>query len=405
MPVGFFYSHILAHIVKFVYSQFFCNIGVIKYLLLFNIMYTLEDYNYHLPSKLIAQLPANPPESCKFLIYDKQNWTIIDTHFDSIQDQIDRNSVIVFNDSKVIKSRLRLEIWEIFYLRSFDEYCFEALVKPWKKMKVWATIRLNKKIFFHIDEVTQDGRRVTCNVPILKILKEYGQMPLPPYITYKKEKESSYQPFFAKENGSVAAPTASLHFTQNLVDTLVDKGVELLYTTLHVGLWTFKSVNTEDIKEYKIHSERVEIAGDMFEKLLEAKSHHKKILAVGTTVTRTLESLPYLYVLLKHNKQDGMIDQFRDNLCKDITLNQALEYVWDINFDWWKISFSSTLYIYPGFEFRVIDELITNFHLPKSSLLMLVAWFMWFENMKKSYDHAIQSKYRFYSFWDAMRIK
>ena len=368
-------------------------------------MEELESYDYHLPQKHIAQSLASPPESCKFLIIEKESWNMKDVIFSDILDEIDDSTLIVFNNSKVLKARILLPQGEIFYLRSYDEYTFEALVRPWKKFKVWDVIDFDDIISFEVSEITNDGRKLRCNVPILQVLEKYWKMPLPPYISYDDSKEEAYQPVFAKHEWSVAAPTASLHFSAWILASLYEKGIQSLYTTLHVWLWTFKPVTTEDITQYAIQAERMEVATTIFEDILQALLHQKKILAVWTTVTRPLESLPYLYVLLQHQQQNISTDPHRETICKDITLEQALQYVGDISITWWNIHFASTLFIYPWFTFRIIDQLITNFHLPKSSLLMLVAWFMWYEQMKTCYEHAIQHQYAFYSFGDAMWIR
>lgn len=371
-------------------------------------MHKLDDYNYILPPELVAQTPADPAESCKFLVVDKHNWNASDHIFWDITDLIDPETVIVFNNSKVVKARIPIPFknkeWEIFYLWKHDQNTFEALVRPGKNFTVWQTIFLDE-IQFEVIDITRNGRLLRSNIGIDKILEKYGQMPLPPYIWYDKSKEDSYQPFFAKKNWSVAAPTASLHFTPALLQSLLQKWVEFAYTTLHVGLWTFKTVDTQQIESYDIHSEQIEVPRDIFTTLAQAKAEKKKILAVWTTVTRTLESLPHLRDHLQDKQKqryDETTKSYRDNLVQHLDWNKVVQELL-LHDD--SISFQTKLYLYPGKKTFVIDELITNFHLPKSSLLMLVASILGYDLMRQVYDHAIQYKYRFYSFWDAMRIR
>lgn len=407
-------------------------------------MFSISDYDYSLPLELIAQTAAHPPESCKLLIYDKKTHTIHDHIFSDITTLIDPNTLIIFNNTKVLKARLHFseisesselsshtskQQLEIFYLNNINNslYTFNALIKPGKKFKVGKTLQFNDHVSFHIDAITEEWRQITCSHPIQKILQQYGQMPLPPYISYDKSKENDYQPIFASKVGSVAAPTASLHFTKDLISKLQAQGVQTTYTTLHVGLGTFKQVDTKNIKSYNIHAEQIEIDISLFERITIHKLANKPLLAVGTTVTRTLESLPYLWKILQYkynisslSKNDWKEDSrfqtenwdkdvfsFWNTLSSDITLEQAKKYIWSLKFQDWnlRLTFKSKLYIYPSFTYRIIDQLITNFHLPKSSLLMLVAWFVGYEQMKHIYDHAISQQYRFYSFGDAIRIK
>jgi len=244
------------------------------------------------------------------------------------------------------------------------------------------------------------------------ILEKYWIMPLPPYIQYSKDKEKPYQPIFAQKPWSVAAPTASLHFTENLLNKLKEKWCKFEYTTLHIWLGTFKKVDTQDITKYDIHSETVQINLDIFEKIAKYKLNKKPTIAVWTTVTRTLESLPYLWKYLKNKNLISNFSKSTINFWDKLTENIENEkkYIFDVKeiaSNWNKncLYFKTKLYIYPWFNFKIIDQLITNFHLPKSSLLMLVAAFMGYENMIKTYQYAIKKKYKFFSFWDAMWIR
>ena len=370
-------------------------------------MHSLSDYDYTLPSELIAQTPADPPESCRFLVVDKDSWSMQDHIFSDITTLIDPDTLIVFNNSKVLKARLPLsDWWEIFFLCALDTYTFSALVRPGKRFMVWSTIPYNDEVSFYVESISEDGRILTASQPIFEVLETYGQMPLPPYIEYDESLAEPYQPVFASEAGSVAAPTASLHFSDELIQQLQSQWVQTLYTTLHVWLGTFKPVNNEDIKKYDIHAETIQIDSDIWSRIASHKMENKPLLAVGTTVTRTLESLPYLWVAYNKNITcDTETTTYRNTLTQHITLQEAQKYILTPTQHQWQIHFESKLFLYPGRPLYIIDQLITNFHLPKSSLLMLVAATIGYDQMRTIYDHAIQQQYRFYSFGDAMWIK
>ncbi len=374
-------------------------------------MLNLIDYDYDLPNELIAQIPVTPPESCKLIVVDNIKKTHTHHTFSDITDLIDADTLIVFNNSKVLKARLQWDGKEIFFLRSIDSHSFEAMVWTWNKFRVWSRVEYVDDIYFDIKEITLAGRIITCSVPILQVLETYWLMPLPPYIKYKKELEASYQPAIATTFGSVASPTASLHFTHDLIKRIESKWVQTLYTTLHIGIETFKPVFAEDITTHQIHSEKINISTQHFVDIYKAKAENKKILAVWTTVTRTLESLPYLWVTLQEQNMLEDIPEetkiYRDTLSNDITIDDASKIIKlsVTDQETWSILFDSKLFLYPGKDFYIIDELITNFHLPKSSLLMLVAGFMGLQSMKETYEQAIKHSYRFYSFGDAMWIR
>jgi len=290
---------------------------------------------------------------------------------------------------------------------------FEALVKPGKKLKPWVKVKIlaDKEYWFEIIDYTPNGRiiKYLWEDDIFDVLEKIWKIPLPPYIRYSKKKEKTYQPIQARKAGSVAASTASLHFTTRLFKKLNQKWVKILESTLHIWIWTFKTVDVEDITNYDIHQEKVEIPLNIFEEIWNLKQQWKNIIAVGTTVTRILESLPYLYkVLQKINSEDyqKIKNLFFENLVKSISQDEVKKFIPSKPvISNWQISFYTKLYIYPGFKYKLIDKLITNFHLPKSSLLMLVAAFMWYENMKIAYQHAIKNNYKFFSFGDAMFIE
>lgn len=381
-------------------------------------LFSLESYNYELPVELIAQVPAEPADSCKLLVVNHTQNNPSDYVFSDIINLIS-NSVIFFNNTKVLKSRIHLDNavsirlnwleknikdWEIFFLRHIDNNSFEALVRPGKKFLPWIKILLDDKVFL-IKDITKDWRIIEVDFDIEEFLDQKGQMPLPPYIEYSKEKELPYQPIFAQNSGSVASPTASLHFTQNVLEWLQSNWNLFDYVTLHIGLGTFKVVDSTDIRDYDIHTEMINIDKDLFSRIADYKISWKKIIATWTTATRVLESLSYLWVELQRTKNVDCFSQYVINFWNDLTQNISTNYVLNVFISWQTISFETKLFVFPWFEFKIIDKLITNFHLPKSSLLMLVSWFMWYENMRKAYEHAISHSYKFFSFGDAMFVE
>ncbi len=373
-------------------------------------MFKLSDYDYDLPPELIAQQKTNPPHNSKMLIYDRGTWEIKHKKFLDLTQILDKNRVIFFNKSKVIRARLQGMIEgkdaEIFYLRMLDNWTFEALIRPWKKFRLGSTVKFEiggKILEFEVMWFSPEGRILkSLSWDILNILDKYGQMPLPPYIKFDKSKTSFYQPLLAQEPWSVAAPTASLHFSHQLLSALEAKGLDMEYVILHVWLGTFKKVDVEDITKYDIHTEQVKINKDIFSKIAWMKSNWKRILSVGTTVLRTLESLPALWYSLPKNIKDSYSNETQSfwNSRKW----EGKQIIYNLSFDKDFLLWETKLFIYPWFRFQIVDSLITNFHLPKSSLLMLVAAFMGYENMKKIYQQAIERKYKFYSFGDGMFI-
>lgn len=380
-------------------------------------LFDIWAYDYELPKELIAQTPANPQDSCRLFFYDWMKGK--DLIFSDIDKLIDKDTIIFFNNTKVIKSRIafndakfslnwkeKQSSWEIFFLNFQDKNTFEALVKPWKKFKIWTKILIDWAEFEVLD-ITKDWRLIKTNIDNLyEFMEENWQMPLPPYIQYSKDKEDWYQAIFAEKLGSTAAPTASLHFTDNVLNKLKDKWVWFEYCTLHIGLWTFKSVDTQDIREYNIHWEQIILWNNIFDKIAEYKLNNKKILWVWTTITRTLESLPYLWEYLKKEwikitKNEKTIKYWND-LTNWI---ENKEFIINPLVIWNQIQFETKLFIYPWFKYEILDELITNFHLPKSSLLMLVAAFIGYDNLMSIYSHCIKQWYRFFSFWDTMYLK
>lgn len=346
----------------------------------------ISEFDYELPENLIAQLPADKRENSKMLVLDKNDKTIEHKHFFDITDYIDSDSILVLNNTKVLPARLYgtketgAKI-EVFLLESQGEGKFwSCLIKPSKRVKPDNIITISEELKVRpIKRLEDDGEwlvELIYDGDLFEILHKVGNIPLPPYIERKLKSEElkhfdmeRYQTVYAKDEGSVAAPTAGLHFTQEILEKLKSKGVEIAYVTLNVGLGTFRPVKCENILDHKMHSETFEITQEAADKINLAKEQGKKLIAVGTTTVRTLETAYQKYGCIK--------------ACHD----------------------HSELFIYPPYEFKVIDKLITNFHLPKSTLLMLVSALAGKEFIFKAYEEAIKNEYRFFSYGDCMLIK
>ncbi len=407
-------------------------------------MLNLSDYTYELPPERIAQHPASPADHCRLLVCsptdslheedkheDKCVYTYEDKHFYDLPALLPQKCVLFFNTSKVLKARLILEEyytipaadtytssnydrtnikhnWEIFFLTQKDDYTFEALIRPGKHFQVGQTVQWND-VLFSVIEQTESWRILRSSIPIHKLLEQYGQMPLPPYIAYSDEKATAYQPLLADTPWSVAAPTASLHFTPELFKKLEDLHVIQEKITLHVGLGTFQTVQATDITQHDIHTEYIIIDVSIFERIASYKQQWYAITNIWTTVMRTLESLPFLWIVYHEQAiQSGLSTQTiqRRNTCtQDISMEQATSIIHDLTTQQNSLSFATKLFLYPWATTRLTDGLITNFHLPKSSLLMLVAAYMWYQPMMDAYTHALAGEYLFYSFGDAMYIK
>lgn len=332
-----------------------------------NKLFNIANYNYHLPEAHIAQAPVSPRDHCQLLVLDKVSGKIQHQHFYDLLKYLHQGDVLVFNDSKVIPARLQGKKetggkLEVFLLEQKSSKQWECLVR--------GKIKIGQKIFFpqnFIGEVIKKNENGILEIKFNKVgILKIGETPLPPYIK-KKSSLDKYQTVYAKAAGSVAAPTAGLHFTKALLAKLKKQGVQLEYVTLHVGLGTFAPVKEEDITEHQIHTEYFSINKPTLARLQKAKAEGRRIITVGTTATRTLESLKNL-----------------------APRTYKLE--------------STQIYIYPGYKFKFVDGIITNFHLPKSSLIMLVSAFAGLANIQRAYKIAIKNKYRFYSFGDAMLI-
>ncbi|MDD5341668.1 MAG: tRNA preQ1(34) S-adenosylmethionine ribosyltransferase-isomerase QueA [Patescibacteria group bacterium] len=366
--------------------------------------YNLENYNFNLPEELIAQKPASPPDTCRFMVLDRKNQKITDDKFLNLTKYLKPGDVLVFNNSKVIPARLiaKKETGgkvEILLLKQINQNSWQCLVGNLKITKQIGTkLKFSQKLNGQIIKREKDIAIVKFNLSGTKLMGQIlkiGQMPTPPYIK-RIAKQSEYQTFFAKKLGSVAAPTAGLHFTPRIFKKLSAKGgsasggkslgVQIEFITLHVGLGTFQPVKTQDITKYQIHEEYFELDKKTAQRLNEAKKEGRKIISVGTTSTRVLESCA-VSVALRLSKGDVMVrEPHHDTLLKA------------------QNGFTK-IYIYPGYKFKFIDALITNFHVPKSSLLLLVSALAGKKFIDKAYQRAIQKKYRFFSFGDVMFIK
>ena len=337
-----------------------------------------DDFNYYLPDDLIAQSPLDKRDSSKLMILDKNTGEIIHSKFEKIIDELDNNDILVMNDTKVIPARLygikdgTNAAIEILMLKEESKDIWQCLVKPAKRIKVGTIVNFSDKLKAECVCVRDEGIRVfklIYNGILYEILDELGEMPLPPYIHEKLSDKNRYQTVYAKNIGSAAAPTAGLHFTKELMKKIREKGVQIVFITLHVGLGTFRPVNVEDVTKHKMHSEFYSMDSITAYTLNNAKKEGKRIISVGTTTTRTLETIMSLY------------GEFKE--CSGFT----------------------DIFIYPGYKFKAIDALITNFHLPKSTLLMLVSALSSKEIIMNAYSEAIKNNYRFFSFGDSMFIR
>ncbi len=338
-----------------------------------------DDFDFDLPEELIAQTPLERRDASKLLVLDKTTGEISHRHFTDVIDYMEKGDTLVLNDTKVMPARLygvkeeTGAVIEILLLKDEGNNVWECLTKPAKRIKEGTIVSFGDgKLKAKCMEVLDEGiRRFKLEYKgiLYEILDELGEMPLPPYIHEKLKDKDRYQTVYAKNVGSAAAPTAGLHFTKDLLEKIKDKGVNIAYITLHVGLGTFRPVNVEDVTKHKMHSEYYVMSAEVADLLNKTKEEGHKIISVGTTSTRTLETIASLYG--KFKECSGWTD----------------------------------IFIYPGYEFKGIDYLITNFHLPKSTLVMLVSALAGKDNIMKAYNEAIENKYRFFSFGDSMLIK
>ena len=339
----------------------------------------VDDFDYELPEELIAQTPLAQRDGSRLLVLDKKTGEVEHKHFYDIVDYLEKGDTLVLNDSKVLPARLigvkeeTNAVIEILLLKNVEEDIWECLVKPAKRIKAGTIVSFGDGLLkARCTRVMDDGMRhfeLLYDGILMEILDQLGTMPLPPYIHEKLDDQSRYQTVYAKEVGSAAAPTAGLHFTEELLDKIRAKGVSVVFVTLHVGLGTFRPVSVERVEDHEMHSEFYTMSQETADILNDTKRRGGRVIAVGTTSTRTLETIMNLY-------------------------GEFLE-----------CSGWTDIFIYPGYRFQAIDCLITNFHLPKSTLVMLVSTLAGRENILNAYRVAIDEKYRFFSFGDAMFIK
>lgn len=341
-------------------------------------IYDINYYDYDLPEELIAQSPLEDRSSSKLLLLDKNTGKIKDETFKNIINYLHSGDTLVLNDTKVMPARLigtkeeTGAVIEILLLKDMGSDTWEVLSRPQKRLHKGDIVTFGEgQLRIEVIEKLNDGIthvKLIYSGILYEILDKLGTMPLPPYIHEKLADQSRYQTVYAKNVGSAAAPTAGLHFTKELLERIKEKGVEILYVTLHVGLGTFRPVAEENVLDHEMHSELYMITKEVAEKLNKAKKEKRRIIAVGTTSTRTLESNITKYECFKETTEE------------------------------------TNIFIYPGYKFKGIDALVTNFHLPKSTLVMLVSALAGRDNILNAYKYAVNNKYRFFSFGDAMFI-
>ena len=337
----------------------------------------INEYDFSLPENLITQNPSAKRDECRLLVLNKENGELEHQKFTNIINYLDPGDVLVLNETKVMPGRIignktdtKAKI-ELLLLKNIENNIWECLAKPVKRLEINTIVEFGNNLKARVIKIKDDGIvhvDLIYQGSLYEILDSVGVMPLPPYIKGKLKNNDDYQTVYAKNIGSAAAPTAGLHFTEDLLHKIEKKGIKICKITLHVGLGTFRPIQTENIKNHKMHSEYYEVSEESAKILTDARDNGNKIYAVGTTCVRTLET-----VFKEHNKFKAT-------------------------------SGDTEIFIYPGFEFKVIDGLITNFHLPKSTLIMLVSAFAGKENIMNAYQEAIENKYRFFSFGDAMLI-
>jgi S-adenosylmethionine:tRNA ribosyltransferase-isomerase len=337
------------------------------------IQYKKSDFFYELPEELIAQTPAEPRDSSRLLVYDRKTKNIEHKIFRDVIDYLKEGDVLVLNKTRVIPARMYAHtehggVIEVLLLKRYDIHTWEALMRPGKKGKIGARFQVSDQLSFTVTGITDSGERVIrfeYEGVFEEILQKVGTMPLPPYIKEKLKDQSRYNTVYSETDGSAAAPTAGLHFTKELLDRIAQKGVQIVEVLLHVGLGTFRPVKEEIITDHKMHSEYYEIGEEAANAINAAKREGRRVIAVGTTSVRTLETVA---------DDQGMVRPCRGN---------------------------TEIFLYPPYQMKCVDGLITNFHLPESTLIMLVACLVGREEILNVYQTAVKEKYRFFSFGDA----
>ena len=340
------------------------------------VQYKKSDFYYDLPEERIAQTPAEPRDSSRLLVYDSKTKKIEDKVFTDVIDYLQKGDVLVVNNTKVIPARMyaRTKIGgmvEVLLLKRYDLNTWEVLMRPGKKGKIGVSMTVSDELSFTVKDVTPTGERIiefSYEGRFEEVLDKVGAMPLPPYIKAKLENKERYNTVYSKIDGSAAAPTAGLHFTQTLLDKIREKGVEIVEVLLHVGLGTFRPVSEEIITDHKMHSEFYSVSEETAAVINRAKKEGRRVIAVGTTSVRTLDSVA---------EEDGQVRAESGN---------------------------TEIFLYPPYKMKCVDALITNFHLPESTLIMLVACLTGREEILSVYEYAVENKYRFFSFGDACLI-
>lgn len=338
-----------------------------------------SDFYYDLPHELIAQTPLKERQKSRMMVLEKTTGEIKHEHFENIVEYMNKGDTIVLNDTKVLPARLfghrkdKEEMIEVLLLKQREGDIWQTLVKPGKKLQIGTEIIFDEKLLrAKVIDILEDGQRViefSYNGIFNEILDKLGTMPLPPYITEKLDDKDRYQTVYSKHLGSAAAPTAGLHFTKDILKKLEEKGVNIVYVTLHVGLGTFRPVKVDDVESHEMHSEYFVITKEACDLINETKKRGNKVYSVGTTSCRVLESA---------TDENGIIHE----MAKE-----------------------TKIFIYPGYKFKMIDALLTNFHLPESTLIMLVSALAGKDHIMNAYNEAVKEKYRFFSFGDCMLIK
>ena len=338
----------------------------------------ITDFNYNLPEELIAQVPLKDRTSSRLMVLNKKTGEVEHKHFKDILEYLNPGDTLVLNNTKVLPARIYgtrencTGKIEVLLLKNTEGDIWECLVGPAKKAKIGTILVFGDRLKGEVVDIIEEGIRkikFIYNGIFNEILDEIGSMPLPPYITATLEDKTRYQTVYAKHLGAAAAPTAGLHFTEELLEEIKQRGINIVYVTLHVGLGTFRPVKVETVETHKMHSEYYEIEQDACDIINETKKKGNKVVCVGTTSCRVLESA---------SKEDGILIPTHGD---------------------------TDIFIYPGYKFKVVDNLITNFHLPESTLIMLISALAGRENVLNAYEKAVEEKYRFFSFGDAMYIK